>query len=339
MNTWASEYRSERAFWVGLRTRATRHAPSTGTSSQELIRRFIIERFTARMFAHDDAPWVIAGGTGMLIRAPGIRATRDLDLTTLAPAAGEPDAVQDTLTRYTGASTLDPFIFTISDAKPFTGAIRGTKLRINATISTERATTFGLDVAADTIAISDIEYQPMQPAIPDVRGLAPLPAVPLFPLASQIADKIVGVMFRDDQDRSANRYRDLVDLVLYADAVDVDAAQLTAALTARAATRNQPTPQAITIPDGWAQGYASTADRTTLPTALRDVETAGEVVNAWLAPVLSGTISTGHIWDHHAAAWRPPEQAPQIPGQVWVRAHTRNGTPIGDYYRRTPGRR
>lgn len=55
------------------------------------------------------------------------------------------------------------------------------------------------------------------------------------------------------------------DLLLHAEAVDVDAAQLTAALCTRAATGNQPTPQAITIPDGWAQGYVSTADRTPSP--------------------------------------------------------------------------
>ncbi|EUA17535.1 hypothetical protein I553_10593 [Mycobacterium xenopi 4042] len=76
----------------------------------------------------------------------------------------------------------------------------------------------------------------------------PIPAIPLFPLASQIADKIIGVAFRDDQGRSANRYRDLVDLALYAGDVDVDADQLRDALRARAAARGQPLPTHLDVP-------------------------------------------------------------------------------------------
>lgn len=338
--SWSNDYRSERAFWVALRTRATQQSRTDHThSSQELIRQFVIQRFIARLFTDTDStPWVVAGGTGMLIRMPGARATRDLDLTTLTPDLGEPHAVQQALSTATGAHDADPFIYTVDTGKPFTGAVRGTKLRITATISTDRAATFGLDVAADTILVSDIEHQQMQPAVPGMRGLPTLPSVPLFPLASQIADKVVGVMYRDDKNRSANRYRDLVDLALYAQSVDVSAAALRSALAARAATRDQPPPDRIEIPPGWEAGYARTAAPTSLPVPLRDAATAADVVNAWLQPVLSGSIAAEHIWDHSASAWRPPDHAPHRPGEVWVRPHTRDGRDIADYYRRAPRR-
>lgn len=62
---WASsEYRSKGAFWIALRTRATRHAKTVQPvqSSQELLRQFVIQRFIARLFHEGDAPWVVAGG-------------------------------------------------------------------------------------------------------------------------------------------------------------------------------------------------------------------------------------------------------------------------------------
>ncbi|MCA2338907.1 hypothetical protein JF776_26105, partial [Mycobacterium avium] len=73
--SWSNDYRSERAFWVALRTRATQQSRTDHThSSQELIRQFVIQRFIARLFTDTDStPWVVAGGTGMLIRMPGAR--------------------------------------------------------------------------------------------------------------------------------------------------------------------------------------------------------------------------------------------------------------------------
>ena len=338
--TWADEYRTKQAFWVALRTRATRHARTTQPPhpSHELLRQFVIQRFMARVFNANEPPWVVAGGIGMLIRVPGARATRDLDLTSTEPGRSDRHQVLDDIATHTGLSDLDPFDYTVDTAEPFTGVMNGTKLRITATIGADRAAVFAVDVAADTIPISDIERRQPNPIVPDVKGMSPLPAVPLYPLASQLADKIIGVMYRDTTGRSSNRYRDLVDLTLYAGAVDINGDDLRTALDRRAQTRNQPPPTTIDIPADWSTGYTRIATTTSLPEPLRHLDSAADTVSAWLNPLLSGELDTGYTWDHHAGAWRPPDRGPTVPGQVWVRPHTRDGRPITDHYRRRPQR-
>lgn len=272
----------------------------------------------------------------MLIRVPGGRGTRDLDLTAMHPRDSDRGQVLDDIGAHTGLSDLDPFDYTIDNDQPFTGVVGGTKLRVTATIGADRVAVFGLDVAGDELPVSDVEFHSPQPVVPDVRGMSPLPVVPLYPLASQLADKIVGVMFRDKIGRSANRYRDLVDLALYAGSVDFDATQLRQAISRRAGDRGQPVPERLEVPDGWEAGYTRIASKTTLPTELHDAETAADAVGAWLDPVLGGQLPDNHVWDHRAGAWRPGDQGEFRPDHVWVRPHTRAGQPVTDYYRRRP---
>jgi hypothetical protein len=337
--SWTDEYTSERAFWVSLRTHAARQAKANPTQpSQELLRQFIIQRFIARIFQQPGAPWVVGGGTGMLIRLPGTRATQDLDLTTTQPRPGDRTQVLADIAPYTGANDLDPFAYTITGDQPFTGAVRGTKLRVTTDIGAERAATFGVDVAADEIPVSDIEHRHADPVVPGIRGLSPIPAVPLFPLASQIADKVVGVMFRDKQNRSANRYRDLADLALYAGDIDINAGELRHALRNRAQRREQPTPTHIEIPDSWQAGYRRIVRTTTLPDSLHNAKVAGEAVGAWLNPILSGNVDDEYVWDHTAGAWHDPAEPATRPGKIRVRPHMRSGAAVTDYFRRSPRR-
>ncbi|QNI09769.1 nucleotidyl transferase AbiEii/AbiGii toxin family protein (plasmid) [Mycobacterium kubicae] len=331
--SWSDEYTSERAFWVALRTRAARHAKTHPTvQSQELLRQFVIQRFMTRVFTAPDAAWVVAGGTGTLIRIPGSRATQDLDLTTIRSGTG----TRNDLESFTGTNELDPFVYRITGQQTFTGTVAGNKFRIAASVGAESAAWFDVDLAVDEVAISAIEYRDVNPAVPGMRGLSPIPAVPLFPLASQVADKVVGVMFRDPRGRSANRYRDLVDLVLYAGAVDVAAGDLRRALVSRSQRRNQQPPNQIEVPDQWQNGYQRIAARTTLPTPLQDCDIAAEAVGAWLNPPLSGKVADDYLWDHRTSAWHDPTQPATRPGKVWVRAHMRNGAPVSDYFRNSP---
>ena len=94
----------------------------------------------------------------------------------------------------------------------------------------------------------------------------------------------------------------------------------------------------IDIPPNWSNGYTRIATTTSLPEPLRHLDNAADTVSAWLNPLLSGELNTGYTWDHHAGAWRPPDRGPTVPGQVWVRPHTRDGRPITDHYRRRPQR-
>lgn len=337
--SWSSTYSSETAFWHALRRRAAEQAKTTRVLQPELLRMFVMQRFMARMFENPSAPWIVAGGTNLLIRIPGARSTRDIDLNTPSSSYGTLDSIRADLEPIVGEDPdLDPFDFLI-DPKvgTFTGGLQGSNWRITATIAGQRAAVFGLDLAADdTTTVSNIERREVTPAISDMPGLTPPAPVPLFPLESQLADKIASVSFRDPLGRSTGRYRDLVDLALYAGHVDIDADKLRNALQQRSAGRNRDVPQRIDVSPDWAAGYRKTAATTNLPEGLLTAEAASDAVSAWLDPLLQGEVPESSVWDHHAGVWRAADDAATKPGQVWVRPHTRDGRAIIDYYRRRP---
>lgn len=167
----SSEYRSAASFWIALRTRANRHSKTLQPqqSGHELLRQFVIQRFVARLFHQGNSPWVVAGGIGMLIRVPGGRATRDLDLTALQPQSSDRDQVLHDIGAHTGLSDLDPFEYTIEGDEAFTGVVDGTKLRVNAVIGRDRAAVFDLDIAGEELPVSDVEFHAPPPVVPD-RG-------------------------------------------------------------------------------------------------------------------------------------------------------------------------
>ncbi len=339
--SWSSAYSSETAFWHALRRRATEDARSSRVPQPELLRMFVMQRFMARMFENPSTPWIVAGGTNLLIRIPGVRSTRDIDLNTPTSSYGTLDSIRADLEPVAGENPdLDPFHFVIDQkVGTFTGGLQGSSWRISATIGGQRAAVFGLDLAADdTTAVSDIERLQVTPAVSDIRGFTPPPPIPLFPLESQLADKIASVSFRDELGRNTTRYRDLVDLAIFAGHVDIDADKLRTALRVRAVGRNRAVPQRIDVSPDWAAGYQKTAAATNLPEGLLTVQTATDAVAAWLDPLLQGEIPESSVWDHQAGVWRSADDAPTKPGHVWVRPHTRDGRAVIDYYRRLPRR-
>lgn len=337
--SWAKEYSSETAFWLALRRQAATRAKSTRVPQQELLRLFVMERFMARMFQTPDAPWIVAGGTNLLIRVPGMRATRDIDINTPSANYGTLDDIRADLELIAAESPdQDPFDFVIDDkVGTFSGGLQGSSWRITATISGQRAAVFGLDLAADdTTPTSAIERRNVTPTLSDIRGLPALPQIPLYPLESQIADKILSVTYRDQHHRTSNRYRDLVDLAIYAGYTDVDADKLRNAVQRRAERRGQNVPTRFEVSPDWAEGYGKIAAVSNLPQGLLGVETAAEVVAAWLDPLLAEEVPGESFWDHQAGVWRSSEHSPSKPGQVWVRPHTRleGDVPVIEHYRR-----
>jgi len=49
-------------------------------SSHALLRRFVFDRFLARVFHDPNSPWVLKGGTAVLARVHDARTTKDVDL-------------------------------------------------------------------------------------------------------------------------------------------------------------------------------------------------------------------------------------------------------------------
>jgi hypothetical protein len=73
-------YETASGFRVGLNARLRAVAKERRRPVNELQREFLLQRFLARVFAKPDRPWILKGGTGLLIRMPGARHTQDIDL-------------------------------------------------------------------------------------------------------------------------------------------------------------------------------------------------------------------------------------------------------------------
>jgi hypothetical protein len=71
-------YRSEGARKTALLTKIRTLAPQRGLSPQALRREYVLQRFLALLFAAQPSPWVLKGGSGLLIRLPGARHSEDI---------------------------------------------------------------------------------------------------------------------------------------------------------------------------------------------------------------------------------------------------------------------
>jgi hypothetical protein len=78
--TGTGEYRDGVALWSAAASRAKVAAKETGVSSHALLRRFVFDRFLARVFHEPNSPWVLKGGTAVLARVHDARTTKDVDL-------------------------------------------------------------------------------------------------------------------------------------------------------------------------------------------------------------------------------------------------------------------
>src|SRR6266508_2117250 len=67
-------YDSPEAFRRAVATRLQAEARRRDRPPQQLRREFLFQRFLARVFRVDASPWVLKGGTAMVMRMPG-RAT------------------------------------------------------------------------------------------------------------------------------------------------------------------------------------------------------------------------------------------------------------------------
>jgi Nucleotidyl transferase AbiEii toxin, Type IV TA system len=79
-------YKTPEAFRRAAAARLRAEAKLRQRPLQELRREFLFQRFLARVFVASDSPWVLKGGTGMVIRMPGARYSQDVDL--MHPADG-----------------------------------------------------------------------------------------------------------------------------------------------------------------------------------------------------------------------------------------------------------
>ncbi len=272
-----------------LKAQARRLKPPTTVAN--LRRRYVQQRFLARVFARPDAPWALKGGLGMLVRVPPrARYSRDVDLLHL-PADPE-QAVQE-LRRIATTDMGDDLRFQVGPARQ-ASTEQGLTVFIEVYLGVTVWDSFPVDVSCEPHFVGSLEPRTFTPVLPGEESDALGPTVKLYPIVDQVADKVAAMYERHGADGNvaSNRWRDLADLVLLVELEGINADQLRRALKARVdnarSTVELPTGMVAPGPE-WEAGYARyAAAETLLHEEHHDLTAALEYVGHCLDPVLAG---------------------------------------------------
>lgn len=300
MSSVGPRYATSAAFVRALDHQLRVAAVSAGRPVEELRRQFLTHRLLARVFLRPDSGWVLMGGVGMLVRVPGARATRDVDLMhtygTVEQAIGELDGLL--LTPH-----LDPFTFQRSAARTMTGRTDGAQLSVTALAGASRVGTFPIDLTTNRTPLARTQLLRPRPVI-DIDDVSPLPEFLLYPLEDQVADKICAMFGRYGTVGSpSTRFHDLVDLVLITRGLSVDATGTRAAIESEQHRRGVTVPGDVPSPGPtWGAGYRAVAARSTLPPDLHHLENALAAIRPLVRPLLTGGGLSGR-WDPARQRW------------------------------------
>lgn len=263
----------------------------------DLHRQFAYDRLLARLYEFDQG-WIVKGAAALIARGLTTRHTVDIDL---YRAASRRQAEMD-LRAAAETDLHDWFVFAIGPGRPVADGVNGVRLPVIASIGTQRFAQFHVDLVADGTHMTG-SPEPVRPladvSIPGLERTGYL----AYPLTDHIADKVIATFERYGPARlPSTRYKDLVDLVVLATTVHVDAAAALTALRSEAGHRDLRLPARFEAPDRslWVPGYAAEARRCygSVPPTL---DRAMEKVRPFLNPLLDGS-ATGS-WDPVRGHW------------------------------------
>ena len=272
----------------------------------DLQRQFAYDRLLCRVFSHDPDRWVLKGGTAMLARhGSDARHTRDVDLLS---RTGDLHEAEQALRVAAGLDLDDYFAFTLSPGRRIAQGAGALRVRVQADLGLREFARFHVDLVANLTMTGAPD--PVMPLVPvQIPGLSGTNYM-AYPLVDHIADKVHGLLETHARasglSEPSTRYRDLVDLAVFAHTASIDARELESALVSEAARRGIVLPRRVTVPTSgaWSQGYARIArDLPSLPE--RDLKAALATVGRFIDPVLDGR-AQGH-WDHAKLQWDASE--------------------------------
>lgn len=295
-------YRDGNALWAAVTARAKTEAQVSGISPGALLRRFVVDRFLARVFALPGDEWVLKGGNAVLTRVHDARTTKDIDL------LAELNDLDAAITRLREAVMIDlgdHFRFVITGTRPASGGmmqpdVEGYKVSIDAYCGVKRRDHFSVDVVTGSVmtAKPDVQTRPgLVPAVPPT-------SVRLYPVVDHIADKLCATQstYGTANDQPSSRVRDLVDLVVFARTQRIDGSALIDAITSEWAHRALPGTPHFAPPPNWDRLYPPEARRVPACGDTLTLTAATELVDALLSPAFDRT-ATGKHWERTSRAW------------------------------------
>jgi hypothetical protein len=278
-----------------------------GAPLADLQRQFAYDRLLARVFLSEPNLWVLKGATAMLARLGGsARHSVDVDL---YRREGSLDAADRELRSAAARDLGDYFQFTLSPGRVMTMGARALRVPVVAYLGATPFATFHVDLVVDLRMTGSPEAS--ESLVPvELPGLVRT-AYRIYPIADHIADKVCAMLEVHPRGTASadpsTRYRDLVDLAVFAHTASVAARELGAAVRSEAARRNLVLPERMAIPvgPGWPAGYSRLA-RSVPGLGERDIAAALATVGLFVDPILGGT-AKGR-WDADRLRWRTKDQ-------------------------------
>jgi Nucleotidyl transferase AbiEii toxin, Type IV TA system len=301
--TGTSEYRDGVAFWSAAASRAKVTAMETGVPSHALLRRFVFDRFLARVFDDPNGPWVLKGGTAVLARVHDARTTKDVDL--FHETSNLDAALEDLRAALAEVRIDDHFRFVITKVESGLGggqpAVDGCRVSVDAYCGTQKKDSFAVDLVTGSMMTTDPEVT-VNPVL-EVRGV-PAALMRLYPVVDHIADKLCATQaaYGDDGTKRSSRVRDLVDLVVLARTQDIDGDELIAAIHAEWTHRSLPGKPIFDPPPMWETQYGRVARPVGACAGMTTFSTAVTFVTAFLKPALDGS-AAGRRWSGAEGSW------------------------------------
>lgn len=307
--TTEKQYATGSAMWTGVSARAKVAAKASGRRADELMREFVFERLLARVFADlkdpwaIDHPWILKGGTALLVRVEDARHSKDVDL--LARLQDVDDAVEQ-LRQALAVDLGDFFTFDIQSVHVTGGTdqqpgVEGRTVKILPTVGTRTLAPVKIDLVTGSLMTADPE--PLQaPALVQVPGIAK-PTYRLYPAVDHLADKLCATESTYTDGSPSSRVRDLVDIVVLARTQTVTLSALHTAIAGERTKRGLPARETFQPPAGWRTLYpkVASATRWTADLGFDDaVALAGQLLDPALAAEVSSRDAT---WDSDNGAW------------------------------------
>ncbi|MFD9964885.1 nucleotidyl transferase AbiEii/AbiGii toxin family protein [Amycolatopsis sp. NPDC058986] len=302
---------SPRAYLRSQKDRAARAAKDTGGTAGELLQLHFHRRLLARVFHGSDAKnWVLKGGQAMLVRWPSARYSADIDLLS---AEDNTDAAVEALKTIAALRLDDGIWFAHLSTSDQTHVDRPTR-KVTFMAMFENAPLHHrvpVDVvAAGHMPRGPIALEPLKPVFK--TDSTPWPDARVFPVEDHVAEKICAMyeLYRADA-RPSTRYKDLVDLALFACNTRLDGAEMHRILRDEVDRRRKrgmvlELPEAFRAPDphSWAAGYRKAAsDVRELADELRTLEGVTPLADAFITPLLRAEPPLGH-WNPAEQRWR-----------------------------------
>ncbi|WIY03989.1 nucleotidyl transferase AbiEii/AbiGii toxin family protein [Amycolatopsis mongoliensis] len=301
---------SPRAYISSQKSRAENAARITGGRANELLDLHFHRRLIARVFDGDDAVnWVLKGGQAMLVRWPTARYSTDVDLLSIEDST---DTAVEALKAAAARRLGDDIWFRHLGTSEQTHVDRPTRkvkfMTMFGTAPLNRQVSVDV-VVSGHLPQGEITTEPLQP--PFDTDCTPWPEARVFPFEDHVAEKICAMYERHRAGGNpSTRYKDLVDLILFALKAPLPGAGTHRILRDEIARRRGrgmvlELPDRFRLPDEktWPGGYAKIAGQVAdLPGNLRHMKDARLLADAFLTPLLQAEPPAGR-WQPDQRTW------------------------------------